>query len=303
MGGRNPKSVKRRLLKKDIWFSSLLTACHISSYSSDQTTTTMKLAFAIASIAALQQPSIARADCAFGSNYTRYFNSSGYCSSFEVAVGMITQSSASSTTSSGDTNVTTYDEVRDMAIWRVDDKDSTVQCYPSISFETVFTKYPNGSTYNEASGDFEIGLDTTVNSVADGVPLAVPGLYFFKGGRFGFWGSWDSSTNDGGNWDITDAEGDVTDLCEVLGGSGSGDATATTDSSNGDTSAEASSTCADFDTLSAAEAACTARHNCAGLTDPNFGSDCVGNRKEHCAEIKACGDCEAEIRAMFDCEQ
>ena len=212
--------------------------------------TTMKLAFAIATIAALQQPSIARADCAFGSNYTPYFNSSGYCSSFEVAVGMITQSSTSSTTSSGDTNVTTYDELRDMAIWKVGDKDSTVQCYPSISFESVFTTYPNGSTYNEASGDFEIGLDSTVNSVADGVPLAVPGLYFFKGGRFVFWGSWDSSTEQGGNWDITDVEGDITDLCEVLGGGGGGHATATTDSSNGDTPAEASSTCADFDTLS-----------------------------------------------------
>ncbi len=252
----------------------------------------MKLAYAIATIAALQQPAIARADCDFGSDYTRYLNSSGYCSSFEVAVGMITLSSASSTTSSGDTNVTTYDELRNMAIWKVDDKDSTVQCYPNITFETVTTVYPNGSTYVEATGDFEIGLDSTGgDSVADGVPVTVPGFYFFKGGRFGFWtaNGWGSGT-DGEGWDITNAGGDITDLCEVLGG-------------GGDATADDSSACADFDTLSAAEAACTARHNCAGLTDPNFGSDCVGNRKEHCAEIKACGDCEAEIRAMFDCEQ
>jgi hypothetical protein len=39
------------------------------------------------------------------------------------------------------------------------------------------------------------------------------------------------------------------------------------------------------------------------LTDPNFGSDCVGNKEEHCAEIEACQDCEGVIRAMFDCEQ
>ena len=201
----------------------------------------MKLAFAIASIAALQQPSIAHADCAFGSNYTRYFNSSGFCSSFEVAVGMITLSSASSTTSSGDTNVTTYDELRDMAIWKVGDKDSTVQCYPSISFETVSTTYPNGSIYNEATGDFEAGLDSTVRSVADGVPLKVPGFYFFKGGRFGFWSAngWEESGDDNEGWDITDAGGDITNLCEVLGdgGGGGGDATAT-DSSTGDTPAD-----------------------------------------------------------------
>ena len=64
-----------------------------------------------------------------------------------------------------------------------------------------------------------------------------------------------------------------------------------------------SSTCADFATLSAAEESCTTANNCNGLTDPNFGSDCVGNREEHCAEIAACKACEAEIRAMFDCEQ
>ena len=61
--------------------------------------------------------------------------------------------------------------------------------------------------------------------------------------------------------------------------------------------------CTDFDTLSAAEESCTTANNCTGLTDPNFGSDCVGNREEHCAEIAACTACEAEIRAMFDCEQ
>ena len=70
----------------------------------------MKLAFAIATVASLQQADVARADCDFGSNYTRYFNRSDYCS-FEVAVGRITLSSTSSTTSSGDTNVTTYDEL------------------------------------------------------------------------------------------------------------------------------------------------------------------------------------------------
>jgi hypothetical protein len=102
----------------------------------------MKLAFAIATIPALQQAAVARADCDFGSNYTRYWNDSDLCS-FEVAVGRITLSSASSTTSSGDTNVTTYDELRDIAIWKVGDKDSTVQCYPNISYETVSTHYPN----------------------------------------------------------------------------------------------------------------------------------------------------------------
>ena len=66
---------------------------------------------------------------------------------------------------------------------------------------------------------------------------------------------------------------------------------------------EEDSTCADIATLSAAEESCTTANNCTGLTDPSFGSDCVGNREEHCAEIAACTACEAEIRAMFDCEQ
>ena len=61
--------------------------------------------------------------------------------------------------------------------------------------------------------------------------------------------------------------------------------------------------CADFDTLEAAEKACTEEHECGELEDVNFGPDCAGNKEEHCAEIKACSECEEEIRAMFDCEQ
>src|SRR6056300_1157567 len=110
----------------------------------------MKLAFAIATVASLQQADVARADCDFGSNYTRYWNDSDLCS-FEVAVGRITLSSASSTTSSEDTNVTTYDELRDIAIWKVGDKNSTVQCYPNITYDSASTAYPNGSTFVELS--------------------------------------------------------------------------------------------------------------------------------------------------------
>ena len=61
--------------------------------------------------------------------------------------------------------------------------------------------------------------------------------------------------------------------------------------------------CADMDTLEAAETTCTALHDCGGLEDTNFGSDCTGNKEEHCAEIAACPQCEDEIRAMFECEQ
>ena len=61
--------------------------------------------------------------------------------------------------------------------------------------------------------------------------------------------------------------------------------------------------CADMETLAAAEATCTALHDCGALEDTNFGSDCTGNKEEHCAEIAACPHCEDEIRAMFECEQ
>ena len=39
--------------------------------------------------------------------------------------------------------------------------------------------------------------------------------------------------------------------------------------------------CADFAALSVAEKACTTVKKCKGLEDPNFGSDCDGNREEH----------------------
>ena len=97
-----------------------------------------------------------------------------------------------------------------MAIWKMGDKDSTVQCYPDISADFVYTTYPNGSTFEEVTGDFYLGLNPT-ETVADGAPLSSPGAYFVKGGRAEAW------VKDG-NWLETKAEGDITDLCEVLGG-------------------------------------------------------------------------------------
>ena len=145
----------------------------------------MKLAFAIATVTALQQADVTRADCEFGSNYTRYWNSSTYCSSFDVAYGEIILSSASSTTSSGDggTNTTTYNQLANLAIWKVGDKDSTVQCYSNVTVETVSTHYPNGSKFVDATGDFHLALDNSNDTVDDGVPLSIPGFYFFNEGQ------------------------------------------------------------------------------------------------------------------------
>ena len=170
----------------------------------------MKLAFAIATITALQQADVARAECGFGSNYTNSFNRSSYCP-FEVAVGRITLSSTSSTTSSGDTNVTTTTNHRDYAIWKVGDKESTVQCYPNITVDVVETAYPNGSTFVELSGDFDVGLDSETHA-DDSAPISIPGFYSFEGGNFEYWVDKD------GNWDVIKAEGDITNLCEVLDG-------------------------------------------------------------------------------------
>ena len=170
----------------------------------------MKLAFAIATATALQRAAVTRADCDFGSNYTSYFNSSEVCS-FDVGIGFITHFSESNTISSGDTNVTTTKTRRNIAIWKVGDKDSTVQCYSDISADFKFTTYPNGSTFGVDSGDFVFGMGSN-DTVADGVPLSSPGLYYFQGGMAEFWINNDNSGN------ITKAEGDITDLCEVLGG-------------------------------------------------------------------------------------
>ena len=172
----------------------------------------MKLAFAIATITALLQDDVARGECGFGSNYTYSFNSSSYCS-FEVGIGRIIQSSTSTTTSSGDTNVTTTTNHRDYAIWKVGDKESTVQCYPNITADVIVIAYPNGSTLTVFTGDFYLGLAST-DTVADGVPFSSPGLYYVQGGLVEVWSDKDD------NRTITDAEGDITDLCEVLGGGG-----------------------------------------------------------------------------------
>ena len=97
------------------------------------------------------------------------------------------------------------------------DKDSTVQCYSNISADFVYTTYPNGSTFEVATGDFLLGLDSVNNNtVADGVPLSSPGLFYFQGGRLEFWS--DLYETGGEYWTYYKAEGDITDLCEVLGG-------------------------------------------------------------------------------------
>ncbi len=178
------------------------------------TLSTMKFAFAIATIAALQQAAVTRADCDFGSNYTSYFNSSDFCS-FDVGFGYIGNFSESNTISSGDTNVTTRIFRGKMAVWKIGEKDSTVQCYSDNSENIVSTTYPNGSTFQVETEDSPFGLYSQ-NTVADGVPLSTPGLYYFQGGHVEFW-------IEDGNKTITKAEGDITDLCEVLGGGG-GDA-------------------------------------------------------------------------------
>jgi hypothetical protein len=178
----------------------------------------MKLAFAIAAATSLQQATVTRAECFFGSNYTRYWNSSDFCP-FDVGIGVIRNFRETNTTSSGDTNVTTTTYRGDnMAIWRMGDKDSTVQCLPDVSGETVLTSYPNGSSFTVRTGDFVFGLDSVNNTVADGVPLSSPGLFLFQGGRVEFWSN--KGETGGEYWTYTKAEGVITDLCEFLGGGG-----------------------------------------------------------------------------------
>ena len=165
----------------------------------------MKLAFAIATIAALQQPAVTHADCDFGSNYTKYINNSVSCP-FDVGFGAINTFSESNTISSGDTNVTTNTYRGDnIAIWKMGDKDSTVQCYSNVSDEIVYTDHPNGSTFKVDTGDFPFG--SVSDTVADGVALSFPGLYYFKGGRLEKW------MNSDGNGTVTKAEGDISLIC------------------------------------------------------------------------------------------
>ena len=59
------------------------------------------------------------------------------------------------------------------------DKDSTLQCYSNITYEKVFTSYPNGSTFGVDSGDFAFGLGSN-DTVAEGVPLSSLVYTIFK---------------------------------------------------------------------------------------------------------------------------
>ena len=93
-----------------------------------------------------------------------------------------------------------------------------MQCYSNVSGEAIITSYPNGSMFQVETGDSPFELNSN-DTVADGVPLSSPGLYYFQEGRFEFW-----RINNGNNFYVTKAEGDITDLCEVLGdGEGAGD--------------------------------------------------------------------------------
>ncbi len=103
-----------------------------------------KFAFAIATVAALQKADIVLADCGFGSDYNSSWTNSYSCP-FDVGFGFILLSSESSTTSSGDALVTNTTESRNLAIWRADDKESTVQCYDDITLNEVTTAYVDAS--------------------------------------------------------------------------------------------------------------------------------------------------------------
>ena len=149
----------------------------------------MKLAFAIATVAALHQAAVTHAECDFGSNYTSYYNDSGYCS-FDVGIGVIRNFSETNTISSGDANITTYTyRGENFAIWKIDDKDSTVQCYSNVSGEAIITSYPNGSMFQVETGDTPFELNSN-DTVADGVPLSlVLGYTIFKKDVLNFGGS------------------------------------------------------------------------------------------------------------------
>jgi len=178
----------------------------------------MKLAIAIATVTGLRQAAVTHADCDFGSDYTSYNDLSGFCS-FDVGVGRITNFEESNTTSSGDTNVTTTTaRGNKIAIWKIGDKDSTVQCYPDVSGNTVATSYPNGSTFEVYTGDFTYIVNGTV---PDGGALSSLGFYYFQGGHAEYWNDKDETGSS--HYTTIKAEGDITDLCEVLGGGG-GDA-------------------------------------------------------------------------------
>ena len=172
----------------------------------------MKLACAIATaIAAIHQ---AAAECDFGSNYTLSFTSSGYCD-FEIGYGQIELSSESETvpSASGDANVTTTRSRSQSAVWKVGNKDSTVQCFPDHMSEFIKTEYPNGTTNPLiASGDFFEFLLSNYSVAADENQISAPGIFHFSGGYS------ESIGYANGLWNFTKAEGDITDMCAILGG-------------------------------------------------------------------------------------
>ena len=210
-----------RSLKKEL-LQLAVSACHGLPHNNNNITTTMKLAFAIATVATLQKAAIVRADCGFGSSYTASWTNSYSCP-FDVGFGFILLRSKSLTTFTGDALVTNTTESRNLAIWRADDKESTVKCYDDITLNEVSTAYvdasgnPNGSKLYDLSGDVYLAMGSENVTLTDGFALFNPGLYFFEGGNVEFMR--DELETGGHSWTYYKAEGDdMTDLCEVLGG-------------------------------------------------------------------------------------
>merc|ERR1719281_813257 len=70
----------------------------------------------------------------------------------------------------------------------------------------------------------------------------------------------------------------------------------------GDLTCTAGATCDDMDGAMKAEIACKAEKGCSECSDFNFGDDCESNKREHCAEIVCCPECEMEVKGMWGCE-
>ena len=140
----------------------------------------------------------------------------GSCPGFNVTGCVHTyESHGAEQTGGGDPVTTTYQSVRDIVLWKTDDKEGTSLCFPKLTSKMTLTKIPDGPTFftvlkGGAMYDLFEG-----DGVAKGIPMSAPGTYYVEVEADGII---QSTVNAHGNGEtfITKADGFITNICDLL---------------------------------------------------------------------------------------
>jgi hypothetical protein len=105
---------------------------------------------------------------------------------------------------------TSWLAVRDITVWRTDNKDGKNLCFPKVTANITETKYPDGSNHSTTEGGVLIEI-LEDEIFADGVTaLTKPGLFYQVEGIL-------QTVDDTDDiWTYTKADGTYINVCELL---------------------------------------------------------------------------------------